>query len=69
MKKLAFLFVMLLLVSVVGCSTTDNAVGPDTSDQIQTDNTAQKTTHTPADPGGGGDGDPGDAGDGYGGPE
>ena len=55
MNKLVFLFVMLLLVSVVGCSSTDNAIGPDTSDQIQTDNTTQKPAiphEPPGDPDG-----------------
>ena len=68
MNKLVFLFVMLLLVSVVGCSSTDNAIGPDTSDQIQTDNTAQKPP-VPDEHPGGGEGDPDTFGDGYGRPE
>ncbi len=67
MNKLVFLFVMLLLISVVGCSSGDSVTGPDTSDQIQTDNTTQKSP-IPDDPPGGGEGDPDTYGDGLGGP-
>jgi hypothetical protein len=50
MNKLIFLFITLLLISVVGCSSADSVTGPDTSDQIQTDNTVQKPDATPGDP-------------------
>ena len=49
MNKLALLFAALLLISFVGCSTADNPVAPDTSEQVQTNDTAQKPP-TPGDP-------------------
>jgi hypothetical protein len=61
MRIFAFLFVLLLLVSVVGCSSGDSVSGPDTSEQIQTNDTAQKPD-VPHEP-------PGDPTDGLGGPK
>ena len=58
MKKLMFLFAVLLLVSVAGCSSSDSVTGPDTSEQVPTDDPDQKPA-TPNEP----PGDPDTLGD------
>ena len=46
MKKLSILMaaLLLLLISFVGCSSDNNAVGSDTNDQIQANDAAQKSS-------------------------
>ena len=69
MTKLNILVIALLLLSMVGCGSGDSVTGPDTSDQVQTNETAQKPD-VPGDPDGtlGGPGTPGDPEGTHGGP-
>ena len=69
MKKLLLILASLFLVSVIGCGTGDSVLGPTTNDQIQANDSGDKTdtppTLTTGDPwddeekpeGGGGGGD------------
>ena len=69
MKKLIFPAILLLLFCVIGCSHSgDQLLGPDTSDQVESDHTAAKDP-VPDDPPNDPEGDPDTYGDGYGGPQ
>ena len=67
MKKLALLPAILLLTSVLGCSSGDSVCGPDISDQAQTRDTDQRVTDPGFSPGC--EGDPDELGGGFRGPE
>ena len=66
MNKLITLLVLLLLISVVGCSSTNTIAGPDASGQIQSNDSVQKPPDK-SDPGDD-EGDPDSLIDGFEGP-
>ena len=43
MKKLLLILASLLLVSIIGCGTGDSVLGPTTDDQIQANDSGDKT--------------------------